>query len=304
MDNIIIKGCGLDVHQASITACIMRQGMQRQVMTFGTTTTALLSLKHWLMDHQITHIAMESTGVYWKPVFNVLGDDFKVLLVNARHIKNVPGRKTDVKDFEWICQLLRAGLLQGSFIPVEQIRQLRDLTRYQKTLQHEIQNQKNRIHKLLQDANIKITSVLSDIFGVTGLKILKGLSQGIADPHELSTYLHHSRIKASREQAKEALTGYFSTHHRFLLNSTLKHIEFLQKEVDSMERQSDKIINHYQQEHKLLQTIPGIKQKAAKAFIAEIGTDINVFPSAQQLSSWAGLCPGNNESAGKKKVQE
>ena len=206
MDTIVQRACGLDVHQASLTACIMRQGIERQIKTFGTATPQLLELKNWLKENHITHIAMESTGVYWKPVFNVLCDqDWQLLLVNARHIKNVPGRKTDTQDSEWICKLLRAGLLKGSFIPPEDIRQLRDLTRYRKKLQHHVQNEKNRVHKILQEANIKLTSVLTDIFGVTGMKILTALTKGVTDPAVLSNYFNQNkRIIHKKEQALES----------------------------------------------------------------------------------------------------
>ncbi len=251
---------------------------------------------------KFTHIAMESTGVFWKPVLNVLGEDFSIILANARHIKNVPGRKTDVKDCEWICQLLRAGLLQPSFIPPASIRELRDRMRYQKKLQHQATQQKNRIHKLLQEANIKITAVLSDIFGTTGMRILRSLAQGLTDPEVLSKYLlKNKRLVPKINKAKEALTGCFSVHHQFLLQSLLRYHDFIQLEIDKIEQQTDVMIEPFKTEYELLQTIPGVKSKAAKTIIAEIGIDMNVFPSAQHLCSWAGLCPGNNESAGKKK---
>ena len=304
METIVQRACGLDVHQASITACIMRQGIEKQIETFGTTTSELERLKGWLHEHKITHVAMESTGVYWKPVFNIIGEYFELLLVNARHIKNVPGRKTDVQDSEWICKLLRAGLLKGSFIPKEDIRELRNLTRYQKRLQHQIQNEKNRVHKILQEANIKITSVLSDIFGVTGLNILKDLANGINDPIKLAKHFdHNKRLAAKKTEAVEALHGRFKPHHQFMLKTMLEHIDFLESQITSIEAEVAEIIKDHQREHELLQTIPGVKEKAANAIIAEIGTDMSQFPDERHLSSWAGLCPGNNESAGKKKAQ-
>lgn len=304
METIVQRACGLDVHQASITACIIRQGTKKQIETFGTTTCELESLREWLHEHKITHVAMESTGVYWKPVFNIIGEDFELLLVNARHIKNVPGRKTDVQDCEWICKLLRAGLLKGSFIPKEDIRELRNLTRYQKQLQHQIQNEKNRVHRILQEANIKITSVLSDIFGVAGLNILNDLAKGITDPGKLSSHFdHNKRLAGKKPQALEALKGRFKEHHQFMLKTMLDHISFLQGQIADIELQVAERIKGHQQDHELLQTIPGIKEKAANAIIAEIGTDMGQFPDEKHLSSWAGLCPGNNESAGKKKVQ-
>lgn len=305
METIVMKACGLDVHQASIMACIMRQGFKKQIKEFGTTTSELDELKAWLHEHDITHVAMESTGVYWKPVFNIIGEDFALLLVNARHIKNVPGRKTDVQDCEWICKLLRAGLLKGSFIPSEDIRNLRNLTRYQKKLQHQIQNEKNRAHRILQEANIKITSVLSDVFGVAGMNILSDLAQGITDPVSLSKHMdNNKRLARKKEEAIEALKGKFTAHHQFMLTTMLEHIDFLQNKIEQAENQVKSVIADHQKEHELLQTIPGVKEKAANAIIAEIGTNMDVFPDERHLSSWAGLCPGNNESAGKKKVQD
>ena len=305
MESTVIKACGLDVHQASVTGCVMRQGIQRQIKTFGTTTSELLSLKGWLQEHEITHVAMESTGIFWRPVINVLGEDFKIILANARHIKNVPGRKTDVKDCEWICQLLRAGLLQPSFIPPDPIRQLREIMRYQRKLRHQATQQKNRVHKLLQDANIKITSVLGDVFGVAGMKILQALSEGTTDPEILCQFLtKNKRLAAKVIQAKEALTGCFSPHHQFLLKSLLRYMAFLESEMAIVDQKADMLIEPYKIEYGLLQTIPGVKDKAAKIILAEIGTDMTIFPTPQHLVSWAGLCPGNNESAGKKKALE
>lgn len=300
METIVKKACGLDVHQKIIVACIMRQGIKKQIKQFGTTTKELLLLKHWLQKNKITHVAMESTGVYWKPVFNILGDAFELLLVNARHIKNVPGRKTDVKDCEWICRLLRAGLLSGSFIPKEDIRRLRDLTRYQKKLQHQIQNEKNRAHKLLQDTNIKLTSVLSDIFGVTGRKILDMLSKGITQPEKLAEAFN-KYVSDKKEDGLEALEGKFTMHHQLILKSMLSHIDFLGHQIDGLEKQVMQLIKPYYLEYKLLQTIPGVKGKAANTIIAEIGADMETFADEKHLVSWAGLCPGHNESAGKKK---
>lgn len=281
----------------------MRQGIERQIKTFGTTTPQLLELKGWLKDNHITHIAMESTGVYWKPVFNVLADDdWQLLLVNARHIKNVPGRKTDTQDSEWICKLLRAGLLKSSFIPPEDIRWLRDLTRYRKKLQQQIQHEKNRVHKVLQEANIKLTSVLTDIFGATGMKILTALSKGVTDPDELSSYFDHKRLIHTKAQALEALTGRFTAHHQFMLQKMLQHIAFLDQQIQTVEQQSELHLEQYRQQVEQLSSIPGVQQKAAAAIIAELGADMAAFPDEKHLVSWAGLCPGHNESAGKKKV--
>jgi transposase len=306
MEAIIMKACGLDVHQATVVACILRQGYEKQIRTFGTTTEELDTLKKWLKEEEISHIAMESTGVYWKPIFNVLEDsNWELLLVNARHIKNVPGRKTDVKDCEWICKLLRSGLLNGSFIPQEDIRQLRGYTRHQKTLQHQVQNEKNRVHKLLQECNIKITQVLSDIFGVTGMLILTDLSKGITDTNKLAKYMErNSRLSPKKDQAIACLNGKFTKHSQIMLKVMLETISFYQKQSDILEIEVEKLLKPYQIEHELLQTIPGIKTKAANHIIAELSANMDAFMDEKHLSSWAGLCPGNNESAGKKKVPE
>lgn len=305
METIVKYACGLDVHQASITACIMTVNIKKQISTFGTTTNELERLKQWLFDHRVTHVAMESTGVFWKPVFNIIGEDFELLLVNPKHIKNVPGRKTDVMDCEWICKLLQVGLLRASFIPKEDFRNLRALTRYQKQLQNQIQGEKNRVHKLLQEANIKLTSVLSDIFGFAGLNILNDLSRGITNPITLSNHFDFDkRLAAKKAQAQEALTGRFDRYHQFLLKKMLNYIQFIESQVQDIEKQASTIVKKYKQEYELLQTIPGVKEKGAKAILAEIGVEMSYFPDEKHLASWAGLCPGNNESAGKKKVQK
>lgn len=301
METLVKRACGLDVHQQSVMACIMRQGVKKQIEAFGTTTAELERLRDWLHEHQITHVAMESTGVYWKPVFNIIGEDFELLLVNARHIKNVPGRKTDVQDCEWICKLLRAGLLQASFIPPQDIRELRNLTRYQKQLQHQIQNEKNRVHKVLQEANIKLTSVLSDIFGVTGSKVLQDLADGVTDPVVLSNHFD-KYLRAKKAQALEALHGRLTKHHQFILTTMLDQLTFLSQQIERIEAQVAELIEQHQTEHELLQSIPGVKAKAASTILAELGADMQTFPDERHLASWAGLCPGNNESAGKKKA--
>lgn len=304
MNTVIKSACGLDVHQATITACITRTGVKKQIKEFGTTTKELNSLKDWLHQNKITHIAMESTGVYWKPVMNIIGEEFDVILVNARHIKNVPGRKTDVQDAQWICKLLRAGLLKGSFIPPKKINELRNLTRYQKKLQYQERNERSRIHKVLQEANIKITSVLSDIFGVTGLKILKDLASGITDSKELSKHVANCRqLYRKKDQAMEALEGKFSESHQFMLKLMLDNIFHIQSQIAAVEKKIASLMQDYQKDHELLQTIPGIGEKSANTIIAEIGLNMDVFPTASHLASWAGLCPTNNESAGKKKAQ-
>lgn len=301
METIVDKGCGLDVHKETVVACVMGTGIDKEVRTYGTMTGELLKLKEWLQGLEITHVAMESTGVYWKPIFNILEDSFEVILVNARHIKNVPGRKTDVKDCEWICKLLRCGLVKGSFIPEKDIRELRDLTRYRKKLVQSISSEKNRIQKVLEDANIKLSSVLSNSFGVSGSAIIEELLKGSQSIEEMAG-LARGRLKPKKERIKEALQGNFDNHHRFMIKASLEHIESIEQIMSQIEAEIDKKIEKYRKEYELLQTIPGVKEQGAAAIIAEVGTDMARFPSEEHLSSWAGMSPGNNESAGKKKA--
>ena len=305
-ETLIKNACGLDVHQKSIVACVMVQdkdNLVKEIKTFGTMTHNLEQLKEWMQAHSITHVAMESTGVYWKPVFNIIGEDFELILANARHIKNVPGRKTDVRDAEWICQLLRAGLLKGSFIPPQNVRELRNLTRHQKKLQVQVTSEKNRLHKLLQDANIKLSSILSDPFGKAGRAILNDLASGITDSHLLAKHMKNdARLAAKKELAVEALHGKFTQNHQFILKSILEHIHYLATQIEQYDQEIGQIVSqHFQKVHELLQTIPGIKKKGAHIIIAEIGVEMEHFPDEKHLSSWAGLSPGNNQSAGKQR---
>jgi transposase len=298
MDNEIIidKGCGLDVHKETVVACVMGSGIKKEIRTFSTKTNDLLRLKTWLSGLGITHIAMESTGPYWKPVFNVLEDGFTLILANARHIKNVPGRKTDVKDSEWICRLLRSGLLSASFVPPQVIRELRDLTRYRRKLIQAMSAEKNRIQKVLEDANVKISSVLS----VSGSQMIEAIMEGKLSEAEIAD-LAKGRLKSKKEEIREALVGYFHDHHRFMIKASLEHIKYLEKLISDLDRETKNKLEHYQKEYELLQTIPGVKEQGAASIIAEIGVDMDIFPSEGHLSTWAGLSPGNNESAGKKK---
>jgi transposase len=262
-------------------------------------TNELLKLKKWLKDRGVTHIAMESTGVYWKPLFNILEDSFEVILVNARHIKNVPGRKTDVKDCEWLCKLLRAGLVRGSFVPPRDIRELRDLTRYRRKLVQGISAEKNRIQKVLEDANIKLSFVVSDTFGVTASIIIDELIKGELDVDQMAG-LAKGKLTKRKEEIKEALVGNFRDHHKFMIKASLEHIRDLEKIIGDIDEQTDKLLEKHKEGYELLQTIPGVKEQSAASIIAEIGTDMNRFPSENHLSSWAGMSPGNNESGGKK----
>lgn len=303
MDIIVERGCGLDVHKETVVACIDGNGIKKEVRTYRTLTNDLLKLKEWLKENRITHVAMESTGVYWKPVFNILEDSFEVILVNARHIKNVPGRKTDVQDSEWICKLLRNGLVKGSFIPPVDIRELRDLTRYRKKLVENISAEKNRVQKVLEDANIKLSSVVSNIAGVSSSEIIEELIKGKLTIEEMSG-LAKGRLIKKREEIKEALVGNFKVHHKFMIKTSLEHIKSMEKLITEIDTEIDKKLEKYKEEWELLQKIPGVKEQGAASIIAEIGVDMDKFPNELHLSSWAGVSPGNNESAGKKKVEK
>ena len=300
MEIIIERGCGLDVHKETVVACIMGTGIKKEVRTYTTMTNDLLRLKGWLQETGITHVAIESTGVYWKPVFNILEDNVEVILVNARHVKNVPGRKTDVQDSEWLCRLLRSGLLRGSFIPPRGIRELRDLTRYKRKLIQAIVAEKQRVEKVLEDANIKLSSIASDTFGASGKRIIEELIKGKLEAEEMAE-LSKGRLRRKREHLKEALVGEVREHHKFMIKVSLKHIRAMEKILLGVERKiREKIERDYKEEDELLQTIPSVKENASTV-IAEIGVDMDIFPNEMHLSSWAGMSPGNNESAGKKK---
>jgi transposase len=302
MEVIIDKGCGLDVHKETVVACVMGEGIKKEIRTFSTMTGDLLQLKEWLLEKGITHVAMESTGPYWKPVFNILEGSLEVILANARHIKNVPGRKTDVKDSEWICKLLRSGLLAASFVPPQAIRELRDLTRYRRKLTQSISAEKNRVQKVLEDANVKISSVVSDTFGVSASRMIEAIMVGKHDTDAISD-LAVGKLKGKKAELKKALVGNFQEHHRFMIQASLDHIEILEKIIASLDQEIDRKLTDYHQEYELLQSIPGVKEQGAASIIAEIGADMGRFPSEGHLSAWAGMSPGNNESAGKKKAE-
>jgi transposase len=307
MKEILERCCGLDVHKETVVACIMLgtgKKTKKEIKTFSTITEDLLKLKKWLKSLKITHIAMESSGIYWKPIFNILGESFELLLVNAKHVKNVPGRKTDVKDSEWICKLLKNGLLEKNFIPPEQFRNLRDLTRYRKKIVETIVSEKNRILKVLETANIKLSSIVSNSFGVAGWNIIKDLSNGITDPKKKLAKYKTGNTKASLKEFERALTGRVTPHHTFLLKKSIDIITYLENVISDIEKEQDQILKSYQKEIELMQTVPGVKKTSATVILAEIGNDMDQFPTSQHLSSWAGICPGNNESAGKKKVLE
>jgi transposase len=300
MEIIIERGAGLDVHKETVVACIMGTGIKKEIRTFSTVTNDLVRLKKWLKDNKITHVAMESTGVYWKPIFNILEDSFAVILVNARHVKNVPGRKTDVKDSEWLCKLLRSGLIRGSFIPPKEIRELRDLTRYKRKLIQAIASEKQRIQKILEDANIKLSSVASNIFGASGTRIIEELMKGDLTAEEMAE-LSKGRLRKRRDDLKEALVGHMEEHHTFMIKASLGHIKAVEEILATLEQRIQvKIERHFKKEYELLQAIPSVKENAS-VIIAEMGANMDPFPTEMHCSSWAGMSPGNNESAGKKK---
>jgi len=299
-DQLIARGCGIDVHKEILTATIQGKDLPETYREYGTFTNQLIELRDWLISNEVTHIAMESTGVYWKPVFNILEEYFSIILVNARHIKNVPGRKTDKKDSAWISKLLLSGLLQGSFIPPQDIRELRDLCRYKKKLTNQISAEKNRMQKIMEDANIKLSSVVSDVFGVSGTRILDAIMSGEEDVNKLAE-LCHVKLIGKIDLIKESLTGRVTEHHRFMMQTIKKTIDGLEEIIRDVDKRIDKQTVSYSLDIELLQTIPGVGKDAAISIISEIGSDMSVFPNEHHLASWAGMSPGNNESAGKKK---
>jgi transposase len=295
---------GMDVHKKDVKVCLVTRDSQGQrqedVRTFRTMTADLRAMRTWLQAHGCTLIAMESTGVYWKPIFNLLEADFTILLVNPAHIKQVPGRKTDVKDCRWVAELLEHGLLRGSFIPPIEIRDLRDLTRYRRQLVHARSAEVNRLQKVLEDANIKLASVATDVMGVSGRAIVQALLAGVVDPTHLAE-LAKGRLRKKKQDLQSALEGRFRPHHTRLLTHILAHIEFLDESITECEAQIDEMCRPFAEVIALLDTIPGVSQRTAQDLIAEIGVDMAWFPSAKHLCSWAKLSPGNNESAGKRK---
>lgn len=304
MEIVYERCCGVDVHKKSVVACLIAPGPtgapSKQVRTFGTMTADLLALSDWLTSAAVTHVAMESTGVYWKPVWNLLEGSFELVLANARHIKAVPGRKTDVRDCEWIADLLRHGLLSGSFVPDRAQRELRELTRYRTSLVRERTAEANRLQKTLEGANIKLAAVATDILGVSGRAMLAALVDGATDTAAMAD-LAKGRLREKIPQLEQALAGRFGSHQRFMVAQQLAHLDFLDAaiarvstEVAERVREDEPAIAH-------LDTIPGVGRYVAEALVAEIGTDMTRFPSAAHLASWAGMCPGNNESAGKRR---
>jgi transposase len=305
METLIERGCGLDVHQATVVAClliVLKNGqVQKQVRTFGTTTRELLALREWLLSQGCTHVAMESTGVYWKPVYAVLeGGALQIVVANAQHVKKVPGRKTDVKDAEWIADLLCHGLLRSSFVPPKPIRELRDLTRYRRKLVESQAAERNRLLKLLETANIKLASVATDVFGVSGRLMLRALIEGKATPQEMAD-LAKGLLRKKIPELEPALEGKLEEHHRFLLRLQLERLEAAEKDLAVLGQRIQEKLKPYEAQLALLQEIPGVDWTLAAVILAELGIDMKAFGNVSQLASWAGVCPGNHESAGKRK---
>jgi transposase len=304
MQTLVERGCGLDVHQATVVACLLqvrKDGrVQKQIRTFGSTTRELVSLREWLRTEGCTHVAMESTGVYWKPVYAILEGAFEIVVANAQQVKKVPGRKTDVKDAEWIADLLCHGLLRSSFVPPKPIRELRDLTRYRRKLVESQAAERNRLLKLLESANIKLSSVATDVFGVSGRLMLKALVEGKASLAEMAE-LAKGKLRSKIPQLELALEGKLEEHHRFLLQLQQDRLDAAERDLSTLEQRIRQKLEPYAAQVSLLQEIPGVDWTLAAVIIAELGVDMTVFQSVSQLASWAGVCPGNNESAGKRK---
>lgn len=310
MEQVNSRCAGLDIHKDSVYACV-RAGGKEFVETFGTTVRELLRLGDWLASLAVTVVAMESTGVYWKPIWNVLEDAFQLMLVNAQHIKTVPGRKTDVKDSQWIAQLLEHGLLKASFVPLRPQRELRDLTRQRTQLLGDRARVVNRVQKTLESANIKLASVATDITGKSGRAILDALAEGKLTPEQMAE-LMHKRMEAKKPAMREALSGRMNDHHRFMLKQLLGQIDGLDRMIEVFDARVEEVMSPLELEMvKKLDAVPGFDVRTGQIVIAEIGTDMSRFPTPQHLAgtpaeyagdpSWAGLCPGNNESAGKRK---
>jgi len=297
---VVEVGCGIDVHQAVIVATVRRSDNQYETRTFEAYTSSLKELREWCKHQGVTHVAMESTGIYWKPVYNILEECFEVILVNARHVKNIPGHKTDKKDSAWLSKLLLGGLLKGSFIPPLEIRDLRDIVRYTKKQVQQISSERNRLYKILEDANIKLGTVMKED-SVSGKQIIEALIAGESNPVNLLKYVH-GKTKANREEIIKALEGNLRDHHRFMLKSIQRSIEDKEELIAELEKQTDQMVEKYSVEIDLLSTIDGVGRNSAIAIISEIGTDMSRFPNEHHLSSLGGMSPGNNESAGKKKV--
>jgi transposase len=305
MDVVYRRCCGLDVHKQTVVACLLlldEAGRKtKKKREFGTFSDDLRRLMLWLFSNHVTHVAMESTGVYWKPVWNVLEDKFTILLVNPQHMKALPGRKTDQKDSEWIAELLQHGLLRASFIPTREIRELRDLTRLRVHLKQEVNRVRNRVHRILEDANIKVSCVVSDLFGVSGRAMLEAIVRGKTDPGWLADYARGT-LRLKKDELVRAFQGHIGEHHRFVVGELLAELAFLEERIARLETEIERRLQTHMQVIERLCTIPGVERITAWTLIAELGLDMSAFADAAHLASWAGLCPGNCESAGKRKT--
>ena len=294
--------CGLDVHKKEIVATVEGEGLARETKTFESTTRSLTELKEWLLELDVTHVAMESTGVYWKPVMNVLEQgNFSIMVVNARHIKYVPGHKTDKKDSAWICKLLRAGLLKGSFVPSREQRNLRDLTRYRRKLVQQQAAEHNRMIRVFEDANLKLSSVFSNIRGKTCTAVIDAVIAGETDPQKLAEMCTNRHLKSTQEEIALAVEGNFTEHHMFMIRMIRDSIADIERHIADLDAEIDRRMAPVNDIIERLCGIPSMDRTSVKELIAEIGVDMEVFPTADHLASWAGMSSGNNESAGKKK---
>ena len=304
METVVERPSALDVHKEQVTACVRVPGKGRSreqhVAEFPTTVAGLLTLRDWLAAFGVEQVVMEATGVFWKPVWAILEDEFDCVLVNARHVKQVPGRKTDVKDAEWLCQLAEAGLLRASFVPPKPIRALRNLTRYRKTQIQERAREANRLHKALEDTGIKLDCVATDILGKSGRAMLDALVSGTRDP-EILADLAKGRLRAKIPALREALEGRFDHLHAVWIGAILAHLDFLDEQIANLTEAIGEQIAPFEKAVELLCTIHGVQRRTAEVIIAEIGVDMSIFPTAKQLASWAGQCPGNDQSAGRRR---
>jgi transposase len=301
MDLVVARAAGLDVHKKTVVATV-HTPERRETCTFGTMTGDLAHLAAWLHEEGVTHVVMESTGSYWVPIYNVLeqaAPAFELVVVNAQHVKQVPGRKTDVRDSEWLCDLLRHGLLRASFIPDREQRERRELARYRKALIRERANEVNRVQKLLEGANLKLASVATDVLGVSGRAMLEALVAGTEDPQALAA-LAKGKLRKKQDALEQALTGLVGAHQRFVLREQLGHIDDLDARIARLSAELEARLRPFAAQLAALDTIPGIGRQTAEVILAELGADLSRFPSAAHLASWAGLCPGNHESAGKR----
>lgn len=300
---VIQRGCGIDVHRDEVVATIGGEGLKAETRGYKTFSGSLTEMREWLLSKGVTHVAMESTGVYWKPVYKALENaSLTVWIVNARHIKYVPGHKTDKKDSAWICKLLLAGLLKPSYIPEREQRELRDLTRYRNKLIQHIASEKNRVVRILEDCNIKLSSVMSHTDGAVATKLIDLLiDKGHVTMEEISG-VYHKKLGASPELLYQACEGFVEPHHVFMLQAIRKDMEQTKGIVADLTARIKEALSPYENVMGLLRKIPGLSQKTVEDLIAEIGVDMEAFPTEKHLASWAGMCPGNNESAGKKKA--